>query len=88
MSTKITMDISHELMIYPRSPKTLLVRVWAQRLGEMGSSHPRSIVSMPAELLGMDLDGFLSHPWTAYLIQEAKDDLETRIEAKRKELAA
>ena len=40
-----------------------------------GFSRHREAKDVPAELWGADLEACLTHPWTAFLVQEAKDDL-------------
>ena len=40
-----------------------------------GYSEERPAAFMPAEIWTMDEAEALAHPWTAFLVQEAKDDL-------------
>jgi len=68
-------------------PGAIQIYVTAYHIGFQGLSRERYASELPPELWEADLPTFLNHPWTAYLIAEAKEDMRLKIETVRKDLA-
>ncbi|MFA5054524.1 MAG: hypothetical protein WC565_10715 [Parcubacteria group bacterium] len=59
---------------------SITVFVCADYRGVCGFSRHRKAEEVPAELWAAGDDVFFAHPWSAFLVQEAKENLASRLE--------